>query len=135
MGNNPWLSLSQIAGPLDISDEMPKTTPRKKLILLLARNTPQAISGKDKNALRKTYPSDRQYLAFRETKEGRNHSATFVRRRGGAGIWKMLEWHGLLLIKIGVIKEKKRNKKDFKISDKSSIFRDAEYYCAVRYSH
>ena len=49
---NPWLALSQIMEPLNISDEMTKTTARRKPILL-SRNTPQKSGEKVKGGTRK----------------------------------------------------------------------------------
>ena len=48
METNPWLVLSHIAGPLNISDEMAKSAIRKKLILSAPRDISQAISGKER---------------------------------------------------------------------------------------
>ena len=50
---HPWFAVSHIMGPLNISDGMPKTTARRKLILL-SRNIPQTASVKVKDEIWKT---------------------------------------------------------------------------------
>ena len=82
-----FLGLSHIAGPLNISGEMAKSTPQTQLILLLFRNICHTVSGKANDAIMRTYPSADQYLAFPETKAGLNDSNTSARRRGGADSW------------------------------------------------
>ena len=77
---NPRLSLPHIMGPLNMPNEIAKTTTREKLISLLARDIPKSISGQDKNALRDTHPSGQQYLAFRGTNAGRRYFDAFARR-------------------------------------------------------
>ena len=54
---NPWLALSHITGPLNIPDDMAKTTTRKKSIALLARGAHRTIDEKNINVLRKTNPA------------------------------------------------------------------------------
>ena len=57
-------------GALNISDEVTMSTNQSKLISL-PRNITQTASGQVIDAIGKTYPSDKQYLAFPETKAGR----------------------------------------------------------------
>ena len=52
---------------------------------MLALDISRAIIGEGGNFVKETYPSDKQYLATRETKEGREYLNTFARRRAGAG--------------------------------------------------
>ena len=73
-------------GPFGIFEEMAKSTTQTKLILTISRNTPQTLSGKVKDEIRKTYPSDREYFAFPETKEGRKDLRAFARRRDGVDV-------------------------------------------------
>ena len=87
------------------------------------------------NAIWKAYPSGKQYLAFPESKEGREYLNTFTRRRDGLRSWQMAEVFAILLIKISIMGDRSANtKKEFKIADKSSILRDAEVYFKIRYS-
>ena len=90
---NPRLALSRIMGGLRISDETAATTTHRKLIPLSARNIPQTASAMNKNAIRKTYPSKKQYLASPGTKEGRmyfGHIRAAATRRGQ--LWN--NWKG-----------------------------------------
>ena len=117
MGTNPWLALAHITGPLNIPGGMAKSATRKKLILLLRRDICQAISEKDKNVIRKTYPSDKQYLTSPETKESRNHPDTFIRGRDDVGSCDILEGFFILLIQIRIRGDRKREtKRGFKFS-------------------
>ena len=75
MEKNPWLALSRIMGPLNISDEMAKTTTQNKSTLLMSGNIPQTASGKAGGAIRKTYPS-----GIPEAKEGQRDLDAFTRR-------------------------------------------------------
>ena len=77
-----------------------------KLFLLLSRNIAQAASEKG-GLMRKTYPEDKQYMAYPGTKEDRKDSATFDRRRDGVDSWQMWEISALLLIKTCIIKGEK----------------------------
>ena len=83
---NPWLSLSHIKGPLNISDESAKSTTRGKLISSSPRDISQAAIENGRDEMRKTYSAGRKYLAFRETKERRKYLDTFARRRTFSGI-------------------------------------------------
>ena len=78
------VSISRIAGPLNISGEMAKSTTQAKSIWLLSRNILQTVSEEAEDEKMGTYPARRQYLAFPETKDGRQDSNTFARRRTGA---------------------------------------------------
>ena len=60
------------------------------------------------NAIRVTYLEDKQYLAYPETKECRNDSDAFMRRRDGVGSWEMAERSVLLLIKTFFMEDQKR---------------------------
>ena len=104
-GTNHRLDLSHITDPVNILDEVAKTTNRKKLILLLARDIAHAIGDKDGNVLMGKYPLGKQYLASPETKEGRGYMKPFERRRSGAGSGQMLEGCALLLIRICIMEE------------------------------
>ena len=116
LGGNPRLALSHILDPLNIPAEVAKTTTWQKLILLLARNITQTIGDKDKNVLRKTYPSGKQYLALPETKEGRVYSIKFTRPRAGSRSWEIPAGLRLLLIKIRIMEIRNKKKRDFGIS-------------------
>ena len=63
LGITHRLSLSHIMGGLDISDGTSITTTRNKSIVLLSMNISQATSAPTRNFIRKSYPSDKQYLA------------------------------------------------------------------------
>ena len=95
---NQWLALSRIAGGLDISDEMAKPTTRNKLVTLSAMNIPQAAIEGNRDVIRKSYPSDKQYLAYPETSGRRKYLRKFTRRRDGAGSWGIIEKVALFLI-------------------------------------
>ena len=88
---NPWLAISRIMCHLNISDEVAKSTTRKKLHLLLPRDIPQSVSEKSKDEIRKTYPVGNRYLSYPETKEGRGRLNKYARRRDGAGSWEILK--------------------------------------------
>ena len=81
---------------LNIPDGMAQSATQKKLILLLRRNIIQTVREKGKDAIRRAYPSDKPYLAFPETEEGRKYLDTFERRRSGARSSHMLEMFPLL---------------------------------------
>ena len=66
MGINQRLAISHIMDGLNIAGELAKRTTHNKSIMLVSRNTPQAASEKNENVIRKTYPYDKQYLAFQE---------------------------------------------------------------------
>ena len=83
-------------GSLNIADEMAITSTRNMLIL--PRNIPQAIVGENKNAIRRTYTSGKQYLSFPDAKEGRWYLDTFARNRAGAGSFGTIGRVSLLLI-------------------------------------
>ena len=53
-GKNPWLALSHIAGPVNISDEMAQSTAHKHLITLLGRNISQSVGEMAKDEIRET---------------------------------------------------------------------------------
>ena len=108
LGANPWPALSHIMDPLNIPDEMAQSKTQEKLILLLSLDISQTVSEKGKDEIRKTYPSGRKYLAFRETKEGRLDSNTFVLSRAVANSWEMPKRFSLLLIKIRIRKDQKQ---------------------------
>ena len=63
---------------------------------------------KAKDEIRHTYPSYGRYLQFPETSEDRGDLDTFVRRRGGAGSWEMVKRCAILLIKIRIASDQKR---------------------------
>ena len=94
-------------GWLNISDGMAKTTTQNKLITPLANHIIQTASDQNKNAIRKTHPSGKQYLDFPETSEGPKYLHTFTRRRAGAGSWEIIEKIAILLISC-IIKDQKR---------------------------
>ena len=132
----PWLVLSHITGILNIPEEVAKSATRKRLILVPSRSISQSVTRNGKDEIRKTYTSDRQYLAFRETKEGLKYLHTFERRRDGAGSWQMLKRIPLLLIKIRTMGIKTKNKKGPGVFDNISlILRDAEDFWEVSNSH
>ena len=85
LGANPWLALSHIMRPLNISGELAKSTTRMKLILLSPQNIPQTVSDNGKDEITKTYPAGTQYLARAATKGGRKYSNPPARRGSGAG--------------------------------------------------
>ena len=85
---NPWLDLSRIIWGLGIPDEMAKTTTRNKSITLSAHNISQNRERGNKNAVRKTYPSGKQYLSPQETSEGGKYLHTFARRDHGWEVGK-----------------------------------------------
>ena len=97
---NPWLGVSHIAGPLNISDEMAESTTRNMLIVFPARNIFQTVIGKAEDEIRQTYPAGKQYLAVAETEEGRADANAFARRGAGAHSWEITKMFSLLLIKI-----------------------------------
>ena len=57
------------------------------------------MSEKAQNAIRGTYPADKQYLACPGTKEGRGDLNTFARRRAEVDSWIMEKRRALLSIK------------------------------------
>ena len=77
----------------------------------------KTTSGQNKNAIRTTYPPNRPYLAFPETKEGRVYLDTLARQWPGLGSCQMFGMVGLLLINF-VINGRRGSKKEFEISDK-----------------
>ena len=87
---NPWLAVSRITSPLNISDRMAKSPTQKKLITSLPCIL---ISSKWKGGRcdKDTYPPGIQYLAFSETKARRRDFNTSAHRRDGARSWEMLK--------------------------------------------
>ena len=66
------------------------------------------MSGRVKDGIMKTYKAGKRYLAFRETKEGRDYLNTFALRRACLGSWRMAGLLGLLLIKTCIMEGRKR---------------------------
>ena len=87
-------------GPLNIADEMAKSTTRNILILSLSRHIFRTVIEKSKDEIWKAYPSGKPYLSFPETKEGRRDLNTFTRRRAGVDRWEAAKRLSILLIKI-----------------------------------
>ena len=89
-GPNPWLALSHIAGPLNISEEMDKSMTRSTLALLLSRNITQSMGKNVKGEIRKTYPSGKQYLSFPETKKDRAANGRRGYLESGEKVWPIV---------------------------------------------
>ena len=65
-----------------------------------------------KDEIMDTYPSDRRYLSFPETKDGCGDSDTFIRRIADLGSWQMLKRFVLFLIKIRIMGSKTQVKRN-----------------------
>ena len=87
--------------------------------MLPARNIAQTTSERNKDVIRKSYPDDKQYLAFPDTSARRKHLHTFARRISGLGSWRIIDKVALLLITWILKDPGETQKKEFNISEQT----------------